>query len=392
MSGEPSSFGTSSPVDGWEIPVVVPGGGDYPVRIGPGVRRELPGLLDGLVGAHRYALVADARVMELHGNGIRTLLEEAGLEVHPLSFPAGEGSKTREVWASLTDRALEAGLGRDGCVLALGGGVTGDLAGFLAATYMRGIPLVQIPTSLVAMVDSAVGGKTGVDVPRGKNLVGAFHPPRLVLADTELAGTLRREERSQGLAEAVKHGAILDRGYFDRIRADAAALLEGDPGATAAMVARSVEIKAEVVGRDEREEGLRQVLNFGHTLGHALEAATDYALSHGSAVALGMVLEAEVGERLGVTEQGTARELGAILGALELPTRPPPSPGPEAILAWTERDKKARGGRPRYVLLRRLGEVDPGDDWSRPVPDEVLLEVLGRAPAEAGRPARSREV
>jgi 3-dehydroquinate synthase len=364
------------PLDGWEIPVEVPGGRGYPVRVGPGVRRELPGLLPRLVGAHRYVLVADDTVMGLYGEEVLGLLRGAGLNVHPLSFPPGEASKTRESWASLTDRALEAGVGRDGAVIALGGGVTGDLAGFLAATYMRGIPLVQVPTSLVAMVDSGVGGKTGVDVPGGKNLVGAFHPPRLVLADTELAGSLPRTERSQGLAEAVKHGAILDRGYFERIRDDAGALMGGEPGATATLVARSVELKSGVVGRDEREGGLRQILNFGHTLGHALEAATEFALPHGSAVATGMVLEARIGEALGVTREGTARELARVLEALELPTSPPDGLSTEAVLAWTGRDKKVRSGRPRYVLLREVGEVDPGDNWGHAVPRDLVARAL----------------
>jgi 3-dehydroquinate synthase len=367
---------TGIPLDGWEIPVEVPGGRGYPVRVGPGVRRELPELLSRLVGAHRYVLVADDTVMGLHGEEVLELLQGAGLEVHPLSFAPGEASKTRENWAFLTDRALEAGVGRDGGVIALGGGVTGDLAGFLAATYMRGIPLVQLPTSLVAMVDSAVGGKTGVDVPGGKNLVGAFHPPRLVLADTELAATLPRKERSQGLAEAVKHGAILDREYFRGIRDDAGALLDGEPGATTALVARSVELKSGVVGRDEREAGLRQILNFGHTLGHALEAATEFTLSHGSGVATGMVLEARIGEALGVTREGTARELARVLEALELPTSPPGGLSAEAVLTWTGRDKKVRGGQPRYVLLREVGEVDPGDNWSHAVPRELVARVL----------------
>jgi 3-dehydroquinate synthase len=364
------------PRDGWEVPVEVPGGRAYPVRVGPGVRRELPQLLSRLVGAHRYVLVTDDTVMRLHGEEVLDLLRGAGLEVSPLTFPPGELFKTRESWAALTDQALEAGLGRDGAVIALGGGVTGDLAGFLAATYMRGIPLVQLPTSLVAMVDSAVGGKTGVDVSGGKNLVGAFHPPRLVLADTELAGTLPRRERSQGLAEAVKHGAILDRRYFGRTRDDAGTLLDGEPGATAALVARSVELKAGVVGRDEREAGLRQILNFGHTLGHALEAATGYDLPHGSAVAMGMVLEARIGEALGVTREGTARELARVLESVGLPTVPPPGLPPSEVLRWTGRDKKVRSGRPRYVLLREVGEVEPGDNWSHTVPDEAVVRVL----------------
>lgn len=366
--------------------------GSYPVRIGAGVRRELPDLLARLVGAHRYAVVADDRVMRLHGDEILRPLAEAGLVADPFSFPAGERSKTRHVWATLSDRMIEAGFGRDGCVVALGGGVTGDLAGFVAATYMRGLPLVQIPTSLVAMVDSSVGGKTAVDVPGGKNLVGAFHPPRLVLSDPELCATLPREERSQGLAEAVKHGAILDADYLRDIEAHAEALLEGDPEATAEVVARSVELKAEVVGADEREAGLRQILNFGHTLGHALEALSEYQVPHGSAVATGMVLEAELGEALEVTDRGTAGELARILRYLELPTRLRSGSGADDLVSHVARDKKVREGRARYVLLRRLGEVEPGEGWTHAVAPGVVREVASRGRDGSAVETRSPQV
>ena len=363
-------------------------GGGYPVRIGPGVLQELPELLERLVGAHRYALISDESVMELHGSRAEDLLVQAGLEVARLAFPGKEQSKTREVWADLTDRLVDAGLGRDGCVIALGGGVTGDLAGFVAATYMRGIPLVQVPTSIVAMVDSAVGGKTGVDVPGGKNLVGAFHPPRLVLVDTELARTLPREERSRGLAEAVKHGAILDRVYLQEIQEGARDLLDGEPEATARVVARSVELKAQVVGQDELEGGVRRILNFGHTLGHALEAATGYRVPHGEAVAIGMVLEATLGEEVEVTESGTARALSGVLECLELPVSLPQGLDARTVLEWTRRDKKVREGRVGYVLLRRIGEVDPGTGWTHPVADEQVVGVLDGEPANpSGAPS-----
>jgi len=248
---------------------------------------------------------------------------------------------------------------------------------------MRGIPVVQVPTSLVAMVDASVGGKTGIDVPLGKNLVGAFHPPAFVLADTALSLTLSREERAQGLAEAVKHGAILDPDYFGRIETNADALMDGDPEATAVMVARSVELKAGVVSRDERETGLRQILNFGHTLGHALEAASGLRLPHGSAVAVGMVLEAELGERLGITESGVAARLTEILGRLGLPTRIPDrdSLSVDDVVALTTRDKKARSGVVRYVLLSRIGAVAHSDDWSTRVEEAPVRDLLREAVA-----------
>lgn len=362
----------------WEIPVAIGGGGEYPVIVRCGALSDLGGLLDRRVGASRYVLVADDRVAGFHGARVRDQIASTGKEVLSLTFPAGEESKNRSEWARLTDEILAAGVGRDGCVVALGGGVTGDLAGFVAATYMRGIPVVQIPTSLVAMVDSAVGGKTGVDVPSGKNLVGAFHPPAFVLVDPELTSTLPRRERSQGLAEAIKHGAITDAGYFEKIEATMDALLDGEPVATAGMVARSIEIKAEVVSEDERESGRRQTLNFGHTLGHAVEAAFDYQLPHGDSVAIGMVLESRLGEELGVTESGCTEALVRVLSAAELPTRLSTLPDAELLLDLVSRDKKVRKGVPRYVLLSRIGATERGEGWSRGITSEQVREFLRR--------------
>jgi 3-dehydroquinate synthase len=351
---------------------------DYPVLVGPGLLGSLAPLLAERAPAHRYGLITDSTVAELHGRRLHAELGAAGLRCELLMFPAGEAHKTRASWAELTDGLLRAGIGRDGAVLALGGGVTGDLAGFVAATYLRGVPVVQLPTSLVAMVDSSVGGKTGVDVPAGKNLVGAFHAPRLVVADTATVATLPRSERAQGLVEAVKHGAILDLAYLDRIEAEAAPLLDAAPAATTDVVVRSVEIKAQVVSEDEREAGLREVLNFGHTLGHALEAAAGYRLPHGSAVAIGMVLEARLGEELGVTRAGASARLARIVQGLGLSLAPPPQLDRDEVIAFVRADKKARHGRARYVLLEELGRVArDGGGWSREVPDGSVEGVLG---------------
>jgi 3-dehydroquinate synthase len=353
------------------------GAHDYPVLVGPGLLGTLPALLAEHARAHRYALITDSTVAEHHGRRLHGELQGAGLACELLIFPAGEANKTRASWSELTDALLRAGLGRDSAVIALGGGVTGDLAGFVAATYLRGVPVVQLPTSLVAMVDSSVGGKTGVDVPAGKNLVGAFHPPRLVVADTATVATLPRLERAQGLVEAVKHGAIVDRGYLDRIEADLPALLDGEPAATTDAVVRSVEIKAEVVGQDEREAGLREILNFGHTVGHAIEAAADYRLPHGSAVAIGMVLEARLGEALGITPSGTADRLAAVVRRLGLSLAAPGGLDPAAVLTFVRADKKARQGRARYVLLEQLGRVArAGNGYSREVSDDAVTDVL----------------
>lgn len=350
--------------------------GEYSVLVGTGLLADLPRALTESVGARRYAVISDDNVASIHGHPIMERLRESGLDASLFTFPAGEASKTRKSWSILTDEMLEAGYGRDACVVAVGGGVTTDLAGFVAATYLRGIPVAQIPTSYLAMIDASVGGKTGVDVHAGKNLVGAFHPPRLVVADTEVLRTLPRDERAQGLVEAFKHGAILDAAYFERLEAGVHGLLEADAGAAADAVLRSVELKAGVVSEDEFEGGYRQILNFGHTLGHALEAASKYAMGHGSAVALGMLLEAELGERLGVTEPGTRERLaGPLLRIVGLPR----SLDVGAAVPYLRSDKKVRAGRIRVVLLRRLGEVDPGEGWSHEVSESLLVEVLATA-------------
>lgn len=359
-----------------EIAVRAGGGRDYRVVVGPG-------LLD-TVGARaaeaaprvaRWVVVTDDTVAGLLGARVRASFDDPP---ELLTFPAGEVHKTRSTWADLTDRLLALGVGRDAGVVALGGGVAGDLAGFVAATYLRGVPVVQVPTSIVAMVDSAVGGKTGVDTPAGKNLVGAFHPPAVVVVDPAAVATLPRRQRAEGLAEAVKHGAIVDAGYARSVAREARALLEGEVDAVHRMVVRSVQVKADVVSRDEREAGLREILNFGHTLGHALEAASDYRLSHGEAVAVGMVLEARLGEEVGTTRAGTADELAAVLDAVELPIAPPDALDRRRIRGFLRADKKVREGRPRFVLLTELGTVDrSGGSWARPVPDEGLEAVLG---------------
>lgn len=355
------------------------GGGAYPVLVSRGLRHAMPELLAEFAPAHRYAVIADATVAALHGGGLLETLQAAGLKAQMFTFPAGEDNKIRRSWSRLSDELLAAGFGRDGCVLALGGGVTGDLGGFVAATLLRGIPVVQLPTSLVAMVDASVGGKTGVDTRAGKNLIGAFHPPRVVVADPDYLATLPAAERAQGLAEAVKHGAILDEDYFEEVARSAAGVLAGDAAAMEAVVRRSVELKAHVVSEDEREGGLRQLLNFGHTLGHALEAESGYTLPHGSAVSLGMILEARAGERIGRTDTDTAERLGAVLAGCRLPTVPPAATDATAVLARTRSDKKTRAGAPSYVLLDRIGRVDGTRGWTHAVPDEVVLDVLREA-------------
>jgi 3-dehydroquinate synthase len=264
--------------------------------------------------------------------------------------------------------------------VALGGGVVGDLAGFVAATYLRGVPVVQVPTTLLAMIDASVGGKTGVDTRHGKNLVGAFHQPAAVVADTRTLATLPPAQLRAGLAEAIKHGAIADERYFERVVDDLPALLA--PGgwgsdAMTALVARSVEIKAAVVERDEREGGVRKTLNFGHTLGHAVETLSGYTLLHGEAVAIGMALESQLAERAGVAECGTNDRLRAALERAGLPTRAPATMRADDVISVTRHDKKARGGVTEYALPRRIGAMaGERSGWAVPVSDDLVREVL----------------
>ncbi len=367
--------------------------GGYDVHIGRGVRRQLPDLAGAAAPSGQCAVLSDDQVFAHWGARAVRLLEEGGLDVVSATFPEGEASKTRDTWAALTDALLEAGLGRDCAVVALGGGVTGDVAGFVAATYLRGVPFVQVPTTTLAMIDASVGAKTGVDHPAGKNLVGAFHAPRAVVADTEFLDTLAPERRAEGFAEAVKHGAVLDATYAEWLAGRANELLACAPAVVERAVVRSVELKAGVASADEFEAGRRQILNFGHTVGHALEAASGYALPHGRAVSAGMVAEARMGEALGVTAPGTAARIRSMVRAFGLPDEPDQGASPQALAALMTRDKKVRDGVVHVVLLQELGTVAANATaWAHPVPVRELVPLLANAlrpgrlaPREAGR-------
>lgn len=351
------------------------GSGGYPVCVGHGASSLLPDFAQGAAASGRVAVVSDSNVAPIHGASIARALESAGLNPSVHTFPAGEPSKNRQVWSELSDEVLAAGLGRDGCIVTVGGGVTTDLGGFVAATFMRGVPVIHVPTSTLAMLDASVGGKVGVDVPGGKNLVGAFHAPVAVVADIAHLETLPTVDFSDGLVEGVKHGAIRSGEHLNAIR-DSIGELRRDHAELSAIVAASVGIKASVVAEDEFEGGLRQILNFGHTVGHALEAAAGFGMPHGAAVALGMQAEARIGEILGVTRVGVRDELADALARLRL--TPIPAAKPEALLPYMTVDKKAVGGRARFVLLEEIGRVANDGGWSREVPREVVIEALQR--------------
>ena len=349
----------------------------YDIRIGRGLLRELPALVAAACPASRYAVITDSHVAERYGQHVVALCRDAGLPVELFEFPAGEWNKTRETWTSLSDRLLAARFGRDAAVVALGGGVVGDVAGFVAATFLRGLPYVQVPTTLLAMIDSSIGGKTGVDVPAGKNLLGAFHQPRLVLADLDVLGSLPPQQLASGMAEAVKHGVIADADYFATLERDRDAVAARDPDVLERLVRRSVEIKAAVVAADVREAGRRAVLNFGHTVGHAIEATTKFAALHGEAVAIGMAYEARLAEALGIAARGTASRVTALLERYALPLELPDSATVDALVAAMQLDKKGRDGAVRFALPEAVGRMHAaGTGWTVAAPEGVVRDVL----------------
>jgi 3-dehydroquinate synthase len=330
------------------------------------IERRFPGLLK--------IVVSDARVGRLHGRRFVHLLEARGAVTTLVTYPPGERFKTRETKARLEDRLFQLGAGRDTIVVALGGGVTGDLAGFLAATWHRGVPVVSIPTTLLAMVDAALGGKTAVDLPAGKNLVGAFHQPDSLWADVRVLRTLSARTFRAGLAETVKTAAVLDAALFRRLEAEVPQLLRRDERVVERIVARCLALKGRVVASDDREAGRRAVLNFGHTAAHAVEAATDYRVPHGEAVSIGVVAEARLAERVTGLPRGHADRIEALLRALRLPVRPPVGIDPKRLTEASRRDKKTRGGVVRCALPERIGRMPSGADPTVPV--DVAVDLL----------------
>ncbi len=361
-------------------------GAGYDAVVGWGALASLPERLHALGLPPRLSLVSDSSVAALYAEPLVERLRAAGFAPDVFTVPAGEESKSRAQLGALHDWLAERRIERGEALIALGGGVVGDLAGFAAATYLRGLPLIHVPTSLLAQVDASIGGKVAIDHPRGKNLIGAFYQPRLTLADPATLLTLPTRQRIEGWAEVIKHGAALDAAYFATLERDAEALLRLEPATTTAAITRSVEIKAGVVEGDEREGegGRRALLNFGHTLGHAIEAVTGYRLwLHGEAVSAGMVFAARLGWRMGVTPREAVDRLEALLTRFGLPTRIEGLSAP-ALLRATLWDKKARGGRARWALLTALGASALFGDAPEAAVRETLLE-LGATELEPGQ-------
>jgi shikimate kinase/3-dehydroquinate synthase len=331
----------------------------YPIAIGPGLLSD-PALLARHVQGRQVAIVTNTTVAPLYLERVAAPLRAAGREVITIILPDGEQYKNQASLTQVFDVLLANKCDRKTTLVALGGGVIGDLTGYAAASYMRGVPFVQMPTTLLSQVDSSVGGKTGINHPLGKNMIGAFYQPRAVLADTATLSTLPDRELSAGMAEVIKHGAIIDLDFFTWIEENIGKLMARDQAALAHAIARSCEIKANVVRQDEREGGLRAILNFGHTFGHAIENGLGYGnWLHGEAVGCGMVMAADLSCRLGLVDQATVTRVRALVAAAGLPTVAPDL-GAERWIELMEVDKKNEGGAIKFILLKPLGSPSIG--------------------------------
>ena len=349
----------------------------YPIHIGPGLLARAGELLKPLARGP-LPVVTDAHVAEMHLAALLDSLGKSGLDARPIVLAPGEGTKSFAGLEKLTAELLHTGVDRSGLVVAFGGGVIGDLTGFAAGVLKRGISFAQIPTTLLAQVDSSVGGKTAINTPAGKNLVGLFHQPRIVIADTDVPRSLPRREMLAGYAEVAKYGALGDAVFFEWLEANGAKALAGDSAAMVHAVAHSCRMKADIVARDERETGERALLNLGHTFGHALEAATGFSdrLLHGEGVAVGMALALRLSVTLGLCPGQDAVRFVRHLTAVGLPAAiadiPGPRPSVETLLAHMAHDKKVKDGRMTFVLVRGIGQAFVTSD----VPMDAVREAL----------------
>jgi len=344
----------------------------YEIHVGAGVLDQLGGLCAGAGLKGKCLVVTDENVGGHYGETVIRSLETAGFSAALVTLPAGEATKCGDQVFSLYSKCIEAGLDRHSFIVALGGGVVGDLSGFVAATYLRGIPFVQVPTSLLAMVDSSVGGKTGINLPEGKNLVGAFYQPQLVLADLQTLETLADREYRAGLAEVIKYGIIYDAPFFQTLEENLGELSNvGNVELLAQVVGRCCEIKAEVVAQDEREGGLRAILNFGHTVGHAVEKVAGYGeVVHGEGVSIGSAFAARASVELSGLSKEECDRIEHLFQALELPVNAPKYNWPDLRAALSV-DKKTVGGMPKFVLVPTLGK----STISNEIPEETMERI-----------------
>lgn len=348
----------------------------YDILIQEGVLARVANELKNEGLAHRFALITDKTVEALYGRKLHEDLVNEGLIVEIIAFPAGEKYKNRETKAWIEDRMLEHNFGRDSAVIALGGGVVGDIAGYVAATYTRGLPYVQIPTTLLACVDSSIGGKTAVDTAYGKNLIGSFHQPWRVYIDVDTLMTLGEKEIREGLAEVIKYGVISDEALFAYLEDHLEKIFSYDKEALTRIVKRGCEIKARVVERDERESNLRKILNFGHTIGHAVENMSGYTISHGQAISIGMAQEGALALEMGLWEKEELERLTALLAKAGLRTAMPGGTDIKDIINTMKLDKKSRAGHIEMVLPECIGRMSETPDGYGHKIDESLIAKL----------------
>ena len=344
----------------------------YEIVIGRNILDRIGLILARGNWAKRYFILSDRNVAALHGQAVHDALALMGLDLERIEVPSGEAAKSIHTCLEVVERLIEAGADRSSALIALGGGVVGDITGFIASTYMRGIPYVQIPTTLLSQVDSSIGGKTAIDLPTGKNLMGSFHQPKAVFIDLSFLQTLPEREFKSGLAEIVKCGIIDDPALFAALELGADEIARKDVDFLEKIIARTCQIKKGMVEMDETDKGLRRYLNFGHTIGHALEAESDYRLSHGEAVSVGMIAATLLSERMKYLPSLERGRIGALVADLGLPHRVPGNYSAEGILARLKVDKKKSGEKVNFVLLKRLGMpfINGG------VPRDLIRDVI----------------
>jgi 3-dehydroquinate synthase len=329
----------------------------YEIVIGENLIQEIVIFLKKTMFSNKLLIITDSNIKKIYGKTLLKQFKKNNLKAELISFKAGEDNKTRKTKQEIENKMLELGLGRDTVIISFGGGVVGDLAGFIAATFNRGIPYVQVPTSLLAMIDSSIGGKTAVDTKYGKNLIGAFYQPIKVYIDINFLQTLPKEEVLNGLAELIKHGIIMDKELFYFMEKYNKEILNKDKEILTYLIKESCKIKSEIVEKDEKETGLRQILNFGHTIAHAIEKVSDYKLKHGSGVSIGMCVEAKISNKLNFLEDYDYTRIVQLLKSFKLPTKIPSELTYKKIINAAKLDKKSRLGIPRFVLLKEIGKV-----------------------------------
>jgi len=348
----------------------------YDIFVEPDLLEKIPALLKKFNLKTRFAIITDSNVYHLYGKKLFKRMSHEGYKGEIIQFKAGEKQKNRKTINNIQNKMFEKKFARDSFVIALGGGVTGDIAGFVASTYNRGIPFVQIPTTLLSMVDSSIGGKTGIDTKYGKNLIGTFYQPKAVFIDTDVLDTLDKKELRNGYAEIIKHAIIADKNLFNFINKNFDKIISLDSTTIVDLITKNLKIKAEVVEKDELEQNLRRILNFGHTIGHAIEKLSKYKMSHGECVAIGMILESGISNLLNVLSESDLNKIHFCIKKFGLPVKLPKM-NYDKIISATKSDKKAKSGKIFYALPEKIGEMhNINGEYGIPVEDSTVKTAL----------------